>query len=83
MNEILSVQNLNKQYPKFSLKNVSFVVEPGQIMGFIGRNGAGKTTTLKCIMNLIHYESGKISAFGEYAVRLPISGRGVMFLRFW
>ena len=32
-------------------------------MGFIGRNGAGKTTTLKCIMNLIHYESGKISAF--------------------
>ena len=32
-------------------------------MGFIGRNGAGKTTTLKSIMNLIHYESGKISAF--------------------
>ena len=34
-------------------------------MGFIGRNGAGKTTTLKCIMNLIHFESGKISAFGK------------------
>ena len=32
-------------------------------MGFIGRNGAGKTTTLKCIMNLVHYESGKICAF--------------------
>ena len=32
-------------------------------MGFIGRNGAGKTTTLKCIMNLVHYESGKIYAF--------------------
>ena len=33
-------------------------------MGFIGRNGAGKTTTLKSIMNLIHYDSGKIMAFG-------------------
>ncbi|MBP5574671.1 MAG: ABC transporter ATP-binding protein, partial [Bacilli bacterium] len=47
----------------FHLKEVSFEVKPGQIMGFIGRNGAGKTTTLKCIMNLVHYESGKIYAF--------------------
>ena len=65
MNEILSVQNLNKKYPSFSLKDVSFVVKPGQIMGFIGRNGAGKTTTLKSIMNMIHYESGKITAFDK------------------
>ncbi len=59
----LKVEKLNKKYPKFSLKDVSFEVKPGEIMGFIGRNGAGKTTTLKSIMNLIHYESGKISAF--------------------
>ena len=63
MENILKVENLNKNYPTFSLKNVSFSVKPGQIMGFIGRNGAGKTTTLKAIMNLIHYESGYISAF--------------------
>lgn len=63
MENILKVENLNKNYPTFSLKNVSFNVKPGQIMGFIGRNGAGKTTTLKAIMNLIHYESGHISAF--------------------
>ena len=63
MSDFLRIENLNKQYPKFSLKDVSFSVEPGQIMGFIGRNGAGKTTTLKSIMNLVHYESGKISAF--------------------
>ncbi len=65
MNEILNIEKLNKKYPTFSLKDVSFAVEPGQIMGFIGRNGAGKTTTLKSIMNMIHYESGKISAFGK------------------
>lgn len=63
MENILKVEKLNKNYPTFSLKNVSFNVKPGQIMGFIGRNGAGKTTTLKAIMNLIHYESGNISAF--------------------
>ena len=63
MNDVLRVEKLNKKYPTFSLKDVSFVVKPGEIMGFIGRNGAGKTTTLKSIMNLIHYESGKISAF--------------------
>lgn len=63
MNTVLKVEHLNKKYPTFSLKGVSFEVKPGEIMGFIGRNGAGKTTTLKSIMNLIHYESGKISAF--------------------
>lgn len=63
MDNVLKIEKLNKKYPKFSLKDVSFEVKPGEIMGFIGRNGAGKTTTLKSIMNLIHYESGKISAF--------------------
>ncbi len=63
MDEVLRIDKLCKKYPTFSLKEVSFVVKPGEIMGFIGRNGAGKTTTLKSIMNLVHYESGTISAF--------------------
>lgn len=63
MQEILKLEKVNKKYPAFSLKDVSFSIKPGEIMGFIGRNGAGKTTTLKCIMNLIHYESGSIQAF--------------------
>ena len=65
MNEVLTLENVCKTYPSFSLKDVSFSVKPGEIMGFIGRNGAGKTTTLKSIMNLIHYEKGKISAFDK------------------
>ena len=63
MQEILKLEKVNKKYPAFSLKDVSFSIKPGEIMGFIGRNGAGKTTTLKCIMNLIHYESGSVQAF--------------------
>ena len=65
MSDFLNLENVNKHYPSFSLKDVSFSINPGEIMGFIGRNGAGKTTTLKSIMNLIHFESGKISAFGK------------------
>lgn len=65
MEEILKIEGLCKSYESFSLSDVSFTIKPGEIMGFIGRNGAGKTTTLKSIMNLIHYDSGKISVFEQ------------------
>ena len=59
-NPILEVQNLGKKYPKFELKDVSFSLYPGKIMGFIGRNGAGKTTTLKLIYGLIKKDAGEV-----------------------
>lgn len=62
--KILSVNNINKEYPGFSLKDVSFGVEEGTIMGFVGRNGAGKTTTLKSIINIVHMNSGSVEFFG-------------------
>ena len=43
--QLLEVRDLEKRYPTFTLDKVSFSLEPGYIMGFIGRNGAGKTTT--------------------------------------
>jgi len=64
MNEILEVRNLSKHYPGFSLKNISFTLEKGYIMVFIGQNGAGKTTTIKLIMNLLRRDSGEIKVFG-------------------
>ena len=75
MDSALSIKNLNKNYPSFSLKNVSFVVKPGEIMGFIGRNGAGKTTTLKSIMNLIHYESGEIAVFDKDMTQFELENK--------
>lgn len=62
---ILKVDSLCKSYEKFKLKNVSFSLDKGYIMGFIGANGAGKTTTLKSILNLIPFESGEIEALGK------------------
>lgn len=61
---ILEVENLSKTYPTFKLDNVSFSLEKGYIMGFIGRNGAGKTTTLKSMLKFVHPDSGKVSING-------------------
>lgn len=60
----LEVAGLCKTYPAFRLQDISFSVEPGAIMGFIGRNGAGKSTTLKAMLNLVHPDSGTVRMFG-------------------
>ncbi len=61
---VLNVKGLCKRYEKFYLDNISFSLDKGYIMGFIGSNGAGKTTTLKAILNMIHKESGIVEIFG-------------------
>lgn len=68
---ILSVNKLCKKYDRFSLKDVSFQIPKGCIMGFVGRNGAGKSTTIKCIMDLIGFDSGTIEVFGLDSRRSP------------
>lgn len=62
---ILEIDKLCKTYPSFQLINVSFQLEHGYIMGFIGANGAGKTTTLKSIMGLVIRDGGTVRMFGE------------------
>ncbi len=62
--ESLYVENLSKQYDKFHLQDVSFRLESGYIMGFIGANGAGKTTTLKSMLGLVHKNSGTVRMLG-------------------
>ena len=41
--QLLDVRDLEKRYPTFTLDKVSFSLEPGYIMGFIGRNGSAGT----------------------------------------
>ena len=65
MEYLIEVENLNKTYPGFSLKNVSFKVPGGCIMGLIGENGAGKSTTIKAILDLIRTDGGKIRVLGR------------------
>jgi ABC-2 type transport system ATP-binding protein len=60
----LEVRGLCKFYRAFELKDVSFALPRGYIMGLIGPNGAGKTTIIKLIMNLVRRERGEIKVFG-------------------
>ena len=57
--------SLEKKYPSFTFKKVSFDIKEGEITGFIGRNGAGKTTTIKSMLNLIHPDQGEIEYYGK------------------
>ena len=64
MNNILEVRSLNKNYDTFSLKDVSFEVPAGYIMGFIGPNGAGKSTTIRILLGLLKKDGGDAKIFG-------------------
>lgn len=59
INECIRVSNLCKDYGSFQLKNVSFNLPQGCIMGLIGENGAGKSTTLKLLLNLLKRMAGR------------------------
>ncbi len=48
----------------FAVQQVSFTIEPGEIVGFLGPNGAGKTTTLKMLSGLLYPSSGKAQVLG-------------------
>ena len=73
MENVLEIKNISKNYKGFSLKDVSFNIPKGFVMGLIGPNGAGKTTTIKAIMNLINLDSGEIYIFGEDIKKNEIS----------
>ena len=64
MKNNIELQNVSKKYKDFELKNISFDVPEGCIIGLIGENGAGKTTTIKSILNITKAE-GVIKIFGK------------------
>ncbi|MBT2401544.1 alpha/beta fold hydrolase [Streptomyces sp. ISL-100] len=68
----LQITDLTKKYAKsadrYAVRDLSFRVEKGQVLGLLGPNGAGKTTTLRMLMGLITPDSGEIRVFG-HAIR--------------
>ncbi|MET9829199.1 CocE/NonD family hydrolase [Streptomyces sp. NPDC006385] len=65
----LQITDLSKRYAKsadrYAVKDLSFRVEKGQVLGLLGPNGAGKTTTLRMLMGLIKPDGGEIRVFGH------------------
>ncbi|MEU1008497.1 CocE/NonD family hydrolase [Streptomyces sp. NPDC005890] len=68
----LVIEGLSKRYAgatdRYAVRDLSFRVEKGQVLGLLGPNGAGKTTTLRMLMGLIRPDEGEIRVFG-HAVR--------------
>ncbi|MBD0709807.1 MULTISPECIES: CocE/NonD family hydrolase [unclassified Streptomyces] len=64
----LVITGLSKKYrggDAYSVRELSFRVERGQVLGLLGPNGAGKTTTLRMLMGLITPDEGEIRVFGQ------------------
>lgn len=61
---LCEVKNLRKTYPSFALRDLSFQLNAGRIVGFVGRNGAGKTTTIKSMLGLVHPDGGEVLYLG-------------------
>ena len=66
MEKILTVRNLSKTFNGArAVRNISFSVAKGEIVGLLGPNGAGKTTTIQMILGLIKPTRGTITVFGK------------------
>lgn len=77
MSNAFNVEKLCKNYPGFCLKDVSFSLPEGYVMGFIGPNGAGKTTTIKAILGITGADGGSVSVL-ETASVLAMEQVGVV-----
>jgi branched-chain amino acid transport system ATP-binding protein len=60
------------------LRGVSLKLEPGEMIGLLGRNGAGKTTTLRAVMGLVAASGGRITCAGENLLALPTHRRAAL-----
>ncbi|GAB6109485.1 ABC transporter ATP-binding protein [Fusibacter bizertensis] len=66
---MIELTNINKYFGKHHvLKDITFKVDKGEIVGFIGPNGSGKSTTMKCIARLVFPDSGEIT-IGNHSVK--------------
>ena len=64
---MLNVKNLSKKYrnnKEYSVRNVSFKVMAGEVVGLVGSNGAGKSTIIKSIIGVLPFNEGEISVGG-------------------
>lgn len=67
---MLQVERLVKQYKKFrAVDDLSFTIQPGEIVGLLGPNGAGKTTAMRCLAGILRPTDGLISINGHDVVR--------------
>lgn len=73
---MISVHGLTKLYGTFTaVRDVSFDVQAGEVLGLVGPNGAGKTTTLRCLAGIISPSGGTVSVAGHDVQSDPIPAK--------
>jgi len=73
---VVVVENFSKNYGDFTaVRQLSFSVRPGEIVGLVGANGAGKTTTLRAITGILRASGGTIRVGGHDIEKEPVVGR--------
>ncbi len=73
------VQDITKHYgPQVAVDNVSFEIQPGEIVGFIGPNGAGKSTTIKIITGTVPTDHGEVMIQGMPALEKQMEIRKII-----
>jgi len=73
---MIQVEGLTKLYGEFvAVNELSFCVQPGEVMGLVGPNGAGKTTTLRCLAGIIPPTRGTIQICGVDLAQDPIAAK--------
>lgn len=65
----IEIKNLCKTYKDFKIDNLNLTLPGGCILGLVGENGAGKSTTIKCILDIVHKDSGEITILGKNGER--------------
>jgi len=76
---LIDIQALSKHYDKFvAVRDLSFTVRAGEVLGLVGPNGAGKTTTLRCISGIIPPTSGTVALAGYDLKSNAISAKAAL-----
>jgi ABC-2 type transport system ATP-binding protein len=79
---MIEIEGLTKNYGSFAaVRDLSFRVEAGEVLGLVGPNGAGKTTTLRCVVGIIPPSRGEIRICGHSLVHEPLAAkRNIAFM---
>jgi ABC-2 type transport system ATP-binding protein len=73
---MIEVNALSKRYGDFTaVRELSFAVQPGEVLGLVGPNGAGKTSTLRCLAGIIPANTGSIRIAGHDIATDPIAAK--------
>ena len=76
---MITTKNLSKRYgEKLAVDDLTFEVEPGEVLGFLGANGAGKSTTMRMIAGFIAPSAGQVTVCGHDIEDAPVAAKACM-----